>query len=277
MSPRPPSPLEISAAIDAARAAAAGLCEADPDRLAPQYKADGDPVCGADVAADEAIQEVLLSRTPNTPVCSEERDDPPPGGGDFWLVDPLDGTREFLRGSPDFVTQVALVCEGTPVLGAVAHPHEGTLTVGIHGQGVFTVSATGQREPVVPHGGPEVPRIVVGHRPSAERLATFRAELPAHEVMHCGSAGLKGVRIAAGDAELYPAIGRGIKQWDVAAPAAIVLAAGGEAVDLAGAPLVFDGARTQLVSGALLVRAGSSRIWREGIERAGAAVLEAWF
>jgi len=179
-----------------------------------------------DRRSHELITTELRRRRPDDAVLSEEArlDDGGPRGGRVWIVDPLDGTREFSEGRSDFAVHVALVEDGIPTVGAVALPAE------------HLVLDSGRPPPVPPRAvGPL--RIVVSRtRPPAE-AATLAAGLHA-ETVPMGSAGAKAMAVLRGHADVYLHAG-GQYEWDSAAPVAVALAAGLHASRLDGAPLVY--------------------------------------
>lgn len=224
-----------------AREAGAVVLSARAGGLAVETKPDDTPVTAADRAAEALILEGLRGATPAIPVIAEEEVAAGRGAAPaslFWLVDPLDGTREFAAGRGEFAVNVGLVRAGRPLLGAVALPATGEVFGGIVGQGAWKEDAAGRR-PIavrrVPASGP----VVYASRQYAEdpRIAAFAAAHRASRVVHAGSA-LKFCRVAEGEADLYPRFGTTM-EWDTAAPQAIVEAAGGSVTTADGAPLGY--------------------------------------
>jgi 3'(2'), 5'-bisphosphate nucleotidase len=204
-------------------------------------KHDRTPVTEADHAAEALIVAGLRAATPEIPVIAEEeiaagRIERP--GERFWLVDPLDGTREFAAGRDEFAVCIGLIAEGRPALGAVALPATGELFLGLPGAGAWKQDAAGRR-PIAARRPPREGLTVFASRHYADdpRLARYLADLPVARVLHAGSA-LKFCRVAEGAADLYPRFGRTM-EWDTAAPQAVVEAAGGSVRTTAGAPLGY--------------------------------------
>ena len=209
-------------------------------------KSDGSPVTEADLAADRIIMEGLSGFTPGVPALSEERAllARPPYKGSFFLVDPLDGTKEFVAGRNEFTVNLALVTHGTPLLGIVGAPALGLVWRGIVGRGAerLTVGdgAAPRVEPIrtrlcPPRGKPWTVAVSRSHGDArteafiAARSGAVRAEL--------GSA-VKFGRVAEGAVDIYPRLSP-TSEWDVAAGHAVVTAAGGKMTDSHGRALHF--------------------------------------
>ena len=204
-------------------------------------KADRSPVTEADDRAEAVILERLAALTPDIPVISEEQAAAglaPQAGERFWLVDPLDGTREFIQRNGEFTINIALIEAGAPTLGVVLAPALGRLFAGAVGWGAHTHDAGGQRR-ITCRSAPAEGVTVVASRShgDADALESFLAE---HKVAANTSAGssLKFCLVAAGEADLYPRLGRTM-EWDTAAGHAVLAAAGGRVTTLAGADLRY--------------------------------------
>jgi len=245
----------------ASRAAAAILAIRSGD-LATSHKADHSPVTAADTAAEAEILEGLGRLLPGVPVVSEEstsRPSPAELTGTFILVDPLDGTREFIKGLDEYVVNIAIVRGGTPTAGVIAAPARGRVWRGAVGGGAERlVLAPGSepqaaRERVAIHTRrcPDRGAQVVTSRSHMDSAtAAYVARLPAAQPMPCGSA-LKFCLVADGTADLYPRLAP-TSEWDIAAGHALVAAAGGVMVRPDGSPLVY-GRGEILVPGFLAV------------------------
>jgi 3'(2'), 5'-bisphosphate nucleotidase len=206
------------------------------------HKADASIVTIADHAAEAIIVAALRQATPDIPVVAEEEmaaGHVPDSAEYLWLVDPLDGTREFAAGTDDFAVCIGLVRNGVPVLGVVGGPAYGTLYGGIVGGHAIKRDSTGEHvihvRPV-----PEEGLTVVASRRSANhgRMAPFLEGRKVAHTLHAGSA-LKFCRIAEGLADLYPRFGRTM-EWDTAAAQAMLEAAGGSVRDAeTGLPLRY--------------------------------------
>ncbi|EKS36769.1 MAG: 3'(2'), 5'-bisphosphate nucleotidase [Afipia broomeae] len=214
-------------------------------------KSDGSPVTEADMAAHRIIADGLAKLAPDIPALSEERTDlaARPYKNSFFLVDPLDGTKEFVAGRDEFTVNVALITHGAPVLGIIAAPALGLLWRGIVGRGAERLLMTKDgkarsAQPIHtrPHPGPRTAWIVAVSRSHGDkRTEAFIAARPGAIRQALGSA-VKFGRIAEGGADIYPRLAP-TSEWDVAAGHAVVTAAGGRITDSKGAALCFGEAR----------------------------------
>lgn len=214
-------------------------------------KVDGSLVSEADHAADRIIAEGLSQFVPDIPTLSEERTHlaARPYHDSFFLIDPLDGTREFIDGRDEFTVNLALVTNGQPLLGIVGAPALGLIWRGIVGRGaerlLVTKDASARAAQPIhtrPHPGPGNPWIVSVSRSHGDtRTEKFIAERPGAIRQMSGSA-IKFCRVAEGGADIYPRLSP-TSEWDVAAGHAVVTAAGGTVTDSQGARLHFGEAR----------------------------------
>jgi 3'(2'), 5'-bisphosphate nucleotidase len=217
-------------------------------------KQDGSPVTEADLAADKIIGEGLARIAPNIPCLSEEcvQLAQPPYRGSFFLIDPLDGTKEFIAGRNEFTVNVALVSEGKPLLGLVGAPALGLLWRGLVGRGAERVTLAGTTiksvEPIRtrPHPAPGKPwTVAVSRSHGDERSDAFIAKRPGAVRAQLGSA-VKFARVAEGTVDIYPRLGP-TSEWDVAAGHAVVTAAGGKVTDSRGDELLFGLGRQNFI------------------------------
>ena len=217
-------------------------------------KADGSPVTEADLAADRIIGEGLAALVPDIPAISEERVDlaKPPYDGSFFLIDPLDGTKEFVAGRAEFTVNIALVSDGTPLLGIIGAPALGLIWRGLVGQGAerLTISDGGstraepiRTRPLPPPGAPWL--VAVSRSHGDTRTEAFIDARPGAVRQKLGSA-VKFGRIAEGAADIYPRFAPTC-EWDIAAGHAIVTAAGGRVTDTQGAELQFGRGRPDFI------------------------------
>ncbi|MBV9827856.1 MAG: 3'(2'),5'-bisphosphate nucleotidase CysQ [Alphaproteobacteria bacterium] len=238
-------PAEAGLLETALRAAIAGGEAAMQIYAAPfevQHKDDKTPVTEADLASERVIVEMLSRAFPHIPIVSEETV-PEAGFASpaerFWLVDPLDGTREFVARNGEFAVLIGLVEHGRPMLGVVHGPAIG-VTYTAHGPGTARRRlGQGAFEPINARA-PASEGIVVVHSRSHEnsrRLAEYFEGRSILERRKCGSALKFGV-IAAGDADFYPRFGTTM-EWDTAAGQAILEAAGGHVFGPSGEPLGY--------------------------------------
>ena len=205
-------------------------------------KADGSPVTAADQAAEDIILPALRHLTPDIPVVSEEEASkglsPDVTGSRFWLVDPLDGTKEFLSGNGEFTVNIALIEHGAPVLGVVVVPARGQTYAGAE-PGTATLTDSGGERRISARAAPEAGLTVVGSRSHGD-AAAMEAFLNGRQVASFRAAGssLKLCLLAQGEADLYPRLGTTM-EWDIAAGHAVLRAAGGRITCLDGSAFVY--------------------------------------
>lgn len=213
--------------------------------FAVRGKDDASPVTEADERAEKLIVPALAALTPGVPVVAEEEvaaGRVPAIGERFWLVDPLDGTKEFISRNGEFTVNVALVERGEPVLGVVLAPAlgaRGRLFAGAVGLGAWVDDDAGRR-PIRCRAVPPEGLTVVASRShgDAAALDAFLAGKKVASLANAGSS-LKLCLVAAGEADLYPRLGRTM-EWDIAAGHAVLRAAGGEVTRLDdGQPLRY--------------------------------------
>src|SRR5882724_7840404 len=217
-------------------------------------KVDGSPVTEADLAADRIINDGLARLIPGVPVLSEERADlaKPPFEGSFFLIDPLDGTKEFVAGRAEFTVNLALVTNGTPLLGIIGAPALGLIWRGLVGRGAerLTISEGAIRvaepihtRPFPPPGEPWIAAVSRSH--GDNKTEAFIDARPDAIRAKLGSA-LKFGRVAEGGADIYPRLAP-TSEWDIAAGHAVVTAAGGKVTDAHGADLKFGEGRQRFI------------------------------
>lgn len=204
-------------------------------------KEDASPVTEADERAEAIIVAALRALTPDIPIVAEEAaaaGHTPEPGRRFWLVDPLDGTQEFVSRNGEFTVNIALVDDGAPVLGVVYAPALGRMFGGVVGGGAFVEDAGGRRA-IRCRTAPDTGLVVVASRShgDADALARFLGERKVASLTNAGSS-LKLCLVAAGEADLYPRLGP-TREWDTAAGHAVLSAAGGHLTDLEGTTLVY--------------------------------------
>jgi 3'(2'), 5'-bisphosphate nucleotidase len=224
-----------------ARAAGDEILAVYATDFAVRDKDDASPVTEADERAEALILRELAALTPDVPVVSEEAAAAgrvPEAGARFWLVDPLDGTKEFVSRNGEFTVNIALVEGGRPVLGVVGVPALGRLYGGAEGAGAFVEDEAGRRE-IACRPAPEEGLTIVSSRSHGDAGA-LEAFLAGRRVAASASAGssLKFCLVAAGEADLYPRLGRTM-EWDTAAGHAVVSAAGGRVSAVDGGELGY--------------------------------------
>ncbi|HXC38899.1 MAG TPA: 3'(2'),5'-bisphosphate nucleotidase CysQ [Burkholderiales bacterium] len=254
----PVTPLEaerrqalLEALLGVARRAGTEIMRVYESDFAVRGKADDSPVTEADERAERVILAHLAALAPDIPAVSEEacsKDGLPPPTARFWLVDPLDGTREFVKRNGEFTVNIALIENGAPVLGVVYIPALDDLYFGGEGLGAYRENG---REYPLKDGGAR--HAIHARRPPAEGLIALASASHGDEaalqaflakdgrkvagIQRCGSS-LKLCRIAAGEADLYPRLGRTM-EWDIAAGHAVLRAAGGRVRTLDGSELGY--------------------------------------
>ena len=224
--------------------------------VAVSAKADDSPVTAADLAAHKIIAEGLKALAPEIPVLSEEDCDIPLAQRQawqrWWLVDPLDGTKEFIAGTEEFTVNIALVEQGRVVFGVVTMPVSGRAYYGGQGIGAWRAEADGVEQPIqvrlAPPAG-ESFTVVASRRhssPQQERLLAGLGEaLGELELANIGSS-LKFCLLAEGAADCYPRLAP-TSQWDTAAAQGVLEGAGGEVLGLDGQAFVYP-ARESLLN-----------------------------
>lgn len=237
-----------------------------PD-FAVTRKDDASPLTKADLASHEILVRGLQEMSPILPVLSEEgaskrHADDRRQWTRYWLVDPLDGTKEFLKRNGEFTINVALVEFGRPAVGIVHVPVSGTSYFGIPGGQALRGDRNGDWRPVRVAGArPGQPIRIVGSRSHAGgELERFTGALGAHEFVAMGSA-LKFCLIAEGGADVYLRL-KPTSEWDTAAGQAVVEAAGGSVTDLDGIPLRYN-CRDTLINPSFLASGDLSRDYTE--------------
>jgi 3'(2'), 5'-bisphosphate nucleotidase len=231
--------------------AGTAILSVNRNRMMIGGKIDGSPVTEADLASDRIIAEGLARLCPDIPVLSEERVHlaTPPYAGSFFVIDPLDGTKEFIAGRDEFTINLAIVTDGVPLFGIVGAPALGSIWRGLVGHGAqrLTVApdaSVGTAEPIrtrrfPSHGSPWIAAVSRSHGDS--RSDAFIDNRPGAVRKPLGSA-VKFCRIAEGGADIYPRLAP-TGEWDVAAGHALVAAAGGKVTDERGAALRFGESR----------------------------------
>jgi 3'(2'), 5'-bisphosphate nucleotidase len=221
--------------------AAAAILAIAPAALDTRLKADASPVTAADEAADAVIARGLARLLPGTPVVSEEsRDRPSALGETFVLVDPLDGTKEFVAGVGEYTVNLAIVAAGEPIAGFVAAPALGLIYRGIVGRGAERLHLDRTAAPVAIRCRPAPASGLVAAASRSHFTAATAAFLDRAGVtsrISCGSS-LKFCRLAEGAIDVYPRLSE-ISEWDIAAGHALVTAAGGLVTTPEGAPLRY--------------------------------------
>lgn len=230
----------LQAVIEIARAAGEEVLDVYRNGCAVEHKDDGSPVTEADHRAEEIICGRLSQLSPGVAIVAEEGrvcEQPASAPERFWLVDPLDGTKEFLSRNGEFTVNIALVQSGTPVLGVILAPALGRLFAAAD-RSAFIEDGAGRRT-LAARATPDEGATVVSSRSHGDprALAALIAGRRVSRSLTAGSS-LKFCLVAAGEADLYPRFGRTM-EWDTAAGDAILRTAGGTVTDLDGRPLRY--------------------------------------
>jgi 3'(2'), 5'-bisphosphate nucleotidase len=222
--------------LDAARAGAAEIMAVYAGDFEHEAKADGSPVTLADQRAERAILDLLApSGIPSLAEESVANGDEPELGERFFCIDPLDGTREFLKRNGEFTVNIALIEAGRPVAGVIIAPASGATWIGSQA-GAFEINARGERHPMRTRAAH--PRRVVASRSHGHAaLGGFCTAFQIVEDVSVGSS-LKFCLVASGEAQLYPRF-TPTSEWDTAAGQAILEAAGGAVLTLDGQAMTY--------------------------------------
>ena len=232
----------IEGVRDIAKRAGAEILRIYQSDFAVETKADSSPVTEADRAAEACILDAIPGEITRTfPIVSEEAfasgQYPDVAGGPFWLVDPLDGTKEFVKRNGEFTVNIALIDASRPVLGVVYAPAIGATYWG-SAYGAFTEDEDGSERPIACRRPPEDGLVALVSR--SHRTPEVDAFLAGYTIKEETSAGssLKFCLVAAGRADIYPRLGRTM-EWDTAAGQAVARFAGGRVSTLDGNDLSY--------------------------------------
>ncbi len=225
-------------------------------------KEDASPVTEADLAAHRTIIDGLKALTPELPVLSEESAAIPfverARWRCYWLVDPLDGTREFIKRNGEFSVNIALIEQHAPVLGVIHAPVSGVCYYATRG-GSSCKMHNGRSQPIHAREKREIPVIAVSRARSGPRQQRLLHNIGAHRTIPMGSS-LKSCLVAEGVADLYARLGP-TSEWDTAAAQCIVEQAGGHIIDLQKQPLRYN-TRESLLNPDFLVYGNTRYDWR---------------
>jgi 3'(2'), 5'-bisphosphate nucleotidase len=233
----------IKPLVALARAAGDRILEVYATDFSVQSKNDESPLTLADLAAHRTIVPGLRELAPDIPIISEEGGLPPfaerGNWHRYWLIDPLDGTKEFVNRNGEFTVNIALVVNGRPVLGVVHVPVQHTTYTGCEGHGADKRIGDGRPEKIHVAAKASLPPRVVGSRSHrGASLDAFLERLGAFDMVPMGSS-LKFCVVAEGGADVYPRLGP-TSEWDTAAAQAVVEQAGGRVVTVDGTALAYN-------------------------------------
>jgi 3'(2'), 5'-bisphosphate nucleotidase len=235
--------------VDISRRAGLAIMEWYEGDMGITHKSDDSPLTKADLASHHVIADELQRLWPEIPVLSEESADIPwetrKQWQQYWLVDPLDGTKEFISRNGEFTVNIALIREHKPVLGVVHVPVTDVSYFGAKGKGAWRQQAAKEAEAITIRQPAADPAVIVGSRSHANpELAEQLEALGPHELISMGSS-LKFCRVAEGLADFYPRLGPTC-EWDTGAAHAVVEAAGGQVVKIDGTPLDYNNKKEYL-------------------------------
>ncbi|MBC8120519.1 MAG: 3'(2'),5'-bisphosphate nucleotidase CysQ [Gemmatimonadaceae bacterium] len=246
---------------------------AQPD-LGTTYKEDNSPLTRADMVSHHIIVDKLRSLDPRLPVLSEESKSRPYQEREtwsaFWLVDPIDGTKEFVKRNGEFTVNIALIAEGKPELGVVHAPALGITYWAAEGVGAFKQVAGVEAAPIHihDHHAEETLKIVASRSHAGIETEAFLDQLSKNgrhfEVLSIGSS-LKLCLVAEGAAHLYPRFGPTM-EWDTAAAQCVVEQAGGQVVSMQGTRLRYN--KAELLNPYFMVCGSSTLPWLDHIQQA---------
>ena len=211
-----------------------------------EVKGDGSPLTLADRRAHQLIESALSALTPDIPILSEESADDAfaarRGWSRFWLVDPLDGTKEFVKRNGEFTVNIALIDQGKPIMGVVHTPVQQQTHYAAQKLGAFKATKDGEKKISVANHPLKTIKMVASRSHRGEAVEQYMTNLQQNnqpvEIVSMGSS-LKLCLIAEGAADIYPRLGP-TSEWDTAAAHCVVDCAGGKVVRLDGAPLVYN-------------------------------------
>lgn len=235
------------------------------EKIAVQTKKDQSPLTEADLTAHQLITEKLSALTPKWPILSEESPLIPftqrSQWDRYWLIDPLDGTKEFINRTDEFSVNIALIAENKPILGVVYAPVLDLCYYAATQEGAYRQHAGNPAEKLHTRtydGGPIT--VVASRSHGLNQLHRFLSQLGDHSILHRGSA-LKCGLIAEGVADVYPRFSP-TSEWDIAAGQCVIEEAGGKLFDLNGEPLRYN-CKESLINPSFLAVGDVRWNWRQ--------------
>ncbi len=232
------------------------------DDFGVNHKADDSPLTKADLAAHQVIVNGLQKLTPEIPILSEESVaidyEERSSWNKYWLVDPLDGTKEFIKRNGEFTVNIALIDQGKSILSVVYVPVTEVSYSAAVGVGVFKRDGDKIHSIMVKKNSRFKPTVVGSRSHMSDEVKDYLERLGQHELVSMGSS-LKFCLVAEGKADLYPRLGL-TSEWDTAAAQCIVEQAGGRVVTLDGEPLLYN-SKESLLNPHFMVFGDKSRDW----------------
>ncbi len=253
----------IKPAIDIAVSAGDKIMQIYTTDYAVETKQDQSPLTDADRASHESIVAALSNLTPDIPILSEESAaigwDERSGWQEYWLIDPLDGTKEFIKRNGEFTVNIALIQEHKAVLGVVYVPAAQRCFYGFTGGGAFEQKLDEAARSISVSSAAESPVRVVGSRSHrGASLDAYLDNLGDYVMVPMGSS-LKLCLVANGSADIYPRLGP-TSEWDTAAAQAVVESAGGQVIQRDGQPLLYN-AKEDILNPEFIVYGDTTRDW----------------
>ncbi len=249
---------ELEVAIELARRAGRVVLDVYAGAFEVEQKAGGEgPVTRADREADALVREGLVRAFPGDAVLSEETPDDLArlAAERLWLVDPLDGTEEFVRHEGEFAVMIGLAVRGEAVLGVIHLPLENRTVIGARGEGAWEIGPGDRRRLVIgPPVGRSGPVVAISRSHTGPRTRRLVELLRPERVIRSGSVGRKAVLVVRGDADVYVGLGRHSRHWDACAADAIVRGAGGFFGDALGRPIRYNTRETRNLDGLMAAR-----------------------
>ena len=237
-----------------------------------RVKVDQSPLTEADLAAHRSLAAGLSRLTPDWPILSEEGGLPDYAERSqwtrYWLIDPLDGTKEFLKRNGEFTVNVALIVDHQPVLGVVQVPATGVCYAASPARGAFKVESGGATRPLAVRSCPVGARatVVASRSHQSPEVAGYLERLGPCDLASMGSS-LKICLVAEGKADIYPRLGP-TSEWDTAAAQAVLEAAGGRLTDLVGRPMRYN-TKAEILNPYFLAFGDATRDWRAYLPKTG--------
>lgn len=233
-------------------------------------KKDDTPLTAADLASNTVITAELQKLTPLYPILSEESVNIPfaerKDWTRYWLVDPLDGTKEFIERTDEFSILIALIDKHQPIMGVIYAPVLNETYHAIKDKGAFYENANGEQFPLTSQAVSENLRIIASRRHGANKFSPFLKDFVEHQIVSRGSA-LKFAAIARGEADIYPRFGP-TSEWDTAAGQCIVEEAGGKVMNLNGEVLQYN-TKESLLNPEFVVIGDTTHDWLANMQQLG--------
>ncbi len=266
--------IDIDGLSALARQAGQAILDVYGTEFSVEEKEDHSPLTKADMRSHAILSQGLKELYPDIPVLSEEGKQIAPGTrarwDRFWLVDPLDGTKEFIKRNGEFTINIGLIEGNTPTFGLIYIPVQELLFVGDTREGCWEMAAgRTTRLAIAPRSIPKAVRVVKSRSHPSPNLQALLELIPDHDVVTRGSA-LKFCSVAKGEADFYPRFGP-TWEWDTAAGEAIVRAAGGVMVDLKGNAFVYN--KPELLNGPFMVASSLRWLQETGLLQRAASLV----